>query len=369
MYQTLIITACAAVALLQAATAHAEVITIEGTIKSVDAAKRTITVETEGEDKTLDVSGKVKITNGDKDAGLDSLEPGQKVKLSYHDELEIVLKIETTAGNPDVREAELVQISELTITPSYTSHSLSTDGTTIYWDGNDGHIWTAKRKTAEDRFSDFENLHITGRHPTISSDELEIVFVTARSDGKKGESLHVAKRKRKDEPFNRPTEISEFADKHGKATNKNPYLSSDGLSLYFNWYADDKMKPAYYSTRETRIDRWSKPKPLLYSQKDTYPNWPVVSRDGYFMLAFEVDAAQKSKLAVWQRKSTSEPFTLQQVVMLSDGEPISGRCAQYVPETNELFFSGNIGTETGVRMFCIKNFSGLVPSCHEAFSK
>jgi len=83
-----------------AATAHAEVITIEGTIKSVDAAKRTITVETSDGAKTLDISSKVKITFEGNDANLDSLKSDQKVKLSYHDELEIVVKIEAIPSNP-----------------------------------------------------------------------------------------------------------------------------------------------------------------------------------------------------------------------------------------------------------------------------
>jgi|GEM_PF-1304244 len=83
-----------------AASAHAEVITIEGTIKSVDAAKRTITVETSDGAKTLDVSSKAKISNDGKDSTLDKLKAGQKVSLSYHDELEIVLKIEAIPSNP-----------------------------------------------------------------------------------------------------------------------------------------------------------------------------------------------------------------------------------------------------------------------------
>lgn len=72
---------------------QAAVVTIEGTIKAVDAAKRTITVETGAEVKTLDVSSKAKIAIEGKDAAVDSLRPGQKVKLSYHDELEVVLSI------------------------------------------------------------------------------------------------------------------------------------------------------------------------------------------------------------------------------------------------------------------------------------
>ncbi len=74
--------------------AHAEVITIDGTIRSVDGKNRTITVETGTEIKTFDVSSKAKISVEGKDANLDSLKLGQKAKLSYHDDLEIVLKVE-----------------------------------------------------------------------------------------------------------------------------------------------------------------------------------------------------------------------------------------------------------------------------------
>ncbi len=81
-------------ALLFNGVAHAEVVTIEGTVKSVDAKKRTITVETGSKTLTLDISSKAKISVDDKDAPLDTLKPGQKVKLSYHKDLEIVLKIE-----------------------------------------------------------------------------------------------------------------------------------------------------------------------------------------------------------------------------------------------------------------------------------
>jgi len=84
---------------------RAEVVTIEGTIKSVDETARTITVETDGEATTLDVSRKAKVDANNKEAELDFLKPGQKVKLSYHDDLEIVLKIEVTSssGGEEIR--------------------------------------------------------------------------------------------------------------------------------------------------------------------------------------------------------------------------------------------------------------------------
>ena len=79
--------------------AQADVITIEGTITSVDATKRTITIESDGEAQTLDVSRKAKVSFGGKAAALDSLSSGQKVILSYHDDLEIVLKVDVIGGN------------------------------------------------------------------------------------------------------------------------------------------------------------------------------------------------------------------------------------------------------------------------------
>tara|TARA_R110002111_G_scaffold100976_6_gene156505 strand:+ start:64682 stop:65914 length:1233 start_codon:yes stop_codon:yes gene_type:complete len=101
--------ACVAlIILIITGVANAEVVAIEGTIKSVDAKKRTITVQTKSKTLELDVSRKAKISVKDKAAKLDSLKPGQKVQISYHDGLEIVLKIEATG--------DASRIKELTIT-------------------------------------------------------------------------------------------------------------------------------------------------------------------------------------------------------------------------------------------------------------
>src|SRR4051812_11854056 len=75
-------------------TVHAEVINLEGTIKSVDAKRRTITLDTGSKTLTLDVSSKAKVSVGGKDSNLDLLKGGQKVSVSYHDKLEVVLKVE-----------------------------------------------------------------------------------------------------------------------------------------------------------------------------------------------------------------------------------------------------------------------------------
>ena len=90
------------VLLLVAQPARAAVVEVDVTIKSVDAKAREITVvyETKAGQKTidLDLSRKAEITvNGSSDT-LDSLKPGQKAKIAYERELQIVTKIDATGS-------------------------------------------------------------------------------------------------------------------------------------------------------------------------------------------------------------------------------------------------------------------------------
>ena len=94
MYCNLFVTACAAMVFLLAPHVSADVISIEGKITSIDVKGRTITIEADGEEQTLDVSRKVKVSSGGKATTLETLKSGQQAKVSYHDELEIVLKID-----------------------------------------------------------------------------------------------------------------------------------------------------------------------------------------------------------------------------------------------------------------------------------
>jgi uncharacterized protein (TIGR03067 family) len=71
------------------AVAHAEVLELEGTIKSVDAAKREITIGR----KTLDVAKKCQITIDGADATLADLKADQEVVVEFDDELEVAKSI------------------------------------------------------------------------------------------------------------------------------------------------------------------------------------------------------------------------------------------------------------------------------------
>lgn len=64
--------------------AQAEVVTIEGTIKSIDKIGKKITIERKGKEKELDLS---------KDVDTSSLKVGQKIDLKFHLDLEIVVSI------------------------------------------------------------------------------------------------------------------------------------------------------------------------------------------------------------------------------------------------------------------------------------
>ena len=52
---------------------------IDGTVKSVDAKKRTITVETGTKEMTLDVGSKARISIDGESLALDSLKSGQAI--------------------------------------------------------------------------------------------------------------------------------------------------------------------------------------------------------------------------------------------------------------------------------------------------
>lgn len=88
-------------ALVIAHHAFADIITVEGKIMSVNANGRTISIEIEGASKEFDVSSKAKVRIDGMDAKLDSLKEEQKVSLSYHDQLDIVMKIDAYSDSID----------------------------------------------------------------------------------------------------------------------------------------------------------------------------------------------------------------------------------------------------------------------------
>jgi hypothetical protein len=90
------------------------VVTVDVTIKAVDARARGITVnyDSKGKQKTidLDVSRKAEITINGETGKLDSLKPGQKAKVAYEKEFQVVTKIEAT-GSGTAPGREVVRLT------------------------------------------------------------------------------------------------------------------------------------------------------------------------------------------------------------------------------------------------------------------
>jgi hypothetical protein len=79
---------------LFASAAIAQTTTVDVEIKSVDPTARTITVEHNGKTTELDISRKATILIAGKDAEASAIIPGDKAKIEYHKDLQVVTKIE-----------------------------------------------------------------------------------------------------------------------------------------------------------------------------------------------------------------------------------------------------------------------------------
>ncbi len=119
MKPTVILATFLAASLLLFSSVQAAVVEVDVTIKTVDAKGRgiTVTYETTLGQKSidLDVSRKAEITVNGKPGKLDAVKPGQKAKVSFEKELQVVTKIDATGnGTEPGREVYrlLLSISE-----------------------------------------------------------------------------------------------------------------------------------------------------------------------------------------------------------------------------------------------------------------
>lgn len=94
----LFITLTAIVFLFSCDICSADVISIEGTLKSVDAEKRTLTLQSGVKTRDFDASSKAKVLINGKAKELENLMEGQKVTVSFHDQLEVVVSVEIVGG-------------------------------------------------------------------------------------------------------------------------------------------------------------------------------------------------------------------------------------------------------------------------------
>lgn len=154
--------------------------------------------------------------------------------------------------------------------------SISADGLELYFNSyrsggfGNADIWVATRKTEAGPWGKPVNLGASINSPAhenapyISADGLSLYFCSDRSGGCGGRDVWVTKRKTRSDPWGEPVNlgpsVNSAADEHG------PSISSDGLSLYFSGLWDDLKRSGglgqadiWLTTRKTVADPWGKP--------------------------------------------------------------------------------------------------------------
>ncbi|MHC4309817.1 MAG: hypothetical protein ACYSSN_07730 [Planctomycetota bacterium] len=112
-------------------------------------------------------------------------------------------------------------------------HSYNRSGGYGNWD-----IWMTKRTTREDAWGEPLNLgHVINSSandgtPYISSDGLELYFNSKRSGGYGSNDIWVSRRATRNDPWEQPTNLGPVVN--SSASESVPLLSSDGLLLFFS---------------------------------------------------------------------------------------------------------------------------------------
>jgi hypothetical protein len=327
---------------------YADVVTIDGTVKAVDAKTRTITVETGSKTLTLDVSSKAKISVEGKEASLDTLKPGETVKLSYHDKLEVVLKIAVASnrqGQPHSPSAlEATPLDELNFPAvNDVNPSLTSDGLQIFWQtpgedvaAKEQWIYSARRKDPASRFTDKAKL-FRGFNPVISAYGLHLHFYSPLT-----QSVNLATRTTASESFARPR--IELRTKEAYPSG----ISSDSLTMYLDLKPFDRHSPAHVVSRDNLTAAWGRPTPIEVELAEEHFRVnsilsvsPVGESESAVLCIMNVEDHNEAQVrrGVLSRKNRRGRFTRWDDILLSDS---TGRNAgyfapRYVPATKELF--------------------------------
>jgi Tol biopolymer transport system component len=141
--------------------------------------------------------------------------------------------------------------------------------------------------------------------PTVTNDQLELFFDSARPGGLGQGDVWVARRLATSDPFAEPTVVVEL---RSAADDTTPEISPDGLTLYF---ASDRETPGdrdiYVSTRQNRSGLWSPPTRLVELSSPQTDDNPIVSADG-LTIYFASTRAGSADIYKATRMSRTQPF-------------------------------------------------------------
>jgi Tol biopolymer transport system component len=141
--------------------------------------------------------------------------------------------------------------------------------------------------------------------PTLTADELTIVFVGGNPTGyAQGADLYMASRTDKSSPFG---SIVALTNVNSSFADIGPYLSPDGLSLYFCSGRNGNGQ-IFESTRNTLSDPFGAPQHLSAFDMPTNVGSPCLSSDGTALYFDELN--QNGNYDIYVSYNVPEPATL-----------------------------------------------------------
>jgi Tol biopolymer transport system component len=154
--------------------------------------------------------------------------------------------------------------------------------------------------------------------PSLTGDQLEIVFNSDRAGGVGAGDIWTATRTSITSPWGMATNVSALNTAGDDAT---PSLSRDGLTLYWTANGSKGLKDIWMSTRATRADAWGPRVELTAISTTGDDAGPAISADG-LELYFASDTPGNDNLYVAKRASITDSFTTaSQITELNTGSP------------------------------------------------
>ena len=254
---------------------------------------------------------------------------------------------------------------------------LSYDGLELFVDSKrpngygDWDICVLRRTMTDSEWDSPENLGSAVNSPkldtgaTITADGLEIYFISDRPGGHGRADIYMTKRATKSEPWGPCVNLGPKVN--GSAVDSGPWISPDGLELYFDsWRPDGYGKgDLWVTTREATTDSWAEPVNLgVAVNSPDYEGSPFISADGRMLFFHSDRQGGHGQADIWmtRRASISDPWELP----VNLGSRVNGATDESYPRLSPdgrtiYFWSGrNENFQVPIVPICDFNGDGIV---------
>jgi formylglycine-generating enzyme required for sulfatase activity/serine/threonine protein kinase len=247
-------------------------------------------------------------------------------------------------GSRSTGQARIRPLTELNSSGLDVSAWVSSDGLRIYWEhydsaGSAGAIFQAERKSVTAPFENKREV-LKGHQPTLTDDELEIVYLQSGTRGPK--TLMKATRTSRSDVFSNGMEVDPGEP---YVLCNSPSVSADGLSLTVNLKSTaDNQSTRYVQLRRiSRSAQWGGVEELRIQwdaeQQGSPLTWITMAADGLSFLATHEQDQGGFRILRFQRSAVDQPFEQYEYLKLPGIPEVYGRTPRYVDATKELFLT------------------------------